>query len=203
PSAASAFSLEFASADSPFVSGTADPVLPAAPELELTVAEPVPSEPAFDVAAPEPELAAPEPSVASEAESVPESVSAAAPAVSLEFASAAVPVSEYAAAPAFSLESASLVDSVLALAPDLAPAPAPAPDTAPERTVSAELVVNGAMTTVCANTSELLFLDVFNHIEIDRSNPNGHLRLMLNGAPANLTDRIKTGDQVEIAWTRD
>lgn len=49
---------------------------------------------------------------------------------------------------------------------------------------------------------QYIFVDVFNHIDFDRTNPQGALILKLNGAKAKYTDVIKDGDDIEIYWDR-
>lgn len=46
--------------------------------------------------------------------------------------------------------------------------------------------------------SDYLFVDVFNHIDIDLTTPKGLIVLKLNGRNASYTDHIKSGDNIEI-----
>jgi len=47
-----------------------------------------------------------------------------------------------------------------------------------------------------------LFVDIFNHIDFDRSAPKGVLVLRLNGAVARYTDVLKENDNIEIYWDK-
>lgn len=46
----------------------------------------------------------------------------------------------------------------------------------------------------------LIFVDIFNYIEFDRQRVRGKLVLNHNGSPANYTDPIQEGDEIEIRW---
>jgi len=46
----------------------------------------------------------------------------------------------------------------------------------------------------------VVFIDIFDYIDFDRSKAYGKLVLLLNGRKANYTDSIKTGDEVRIYW---
>ncbi len=58
--------------------------------------------------------------------------------------------------------------------------------------------VNGE--DIVLSSRAAIFVDVFNHIEIDTSRKGGTLVMKLNGARANYTDPIKEGDRIEIYW---
>ena len=45
-----------------------------------------------------------------------------------------------------------------------------------------------------------MFIDIFNHIDFDLTNPKGVIVLQLNGKEANYTDVIQTGDLIDIYW---
>lgn len=47
---------------------------------------------------------------------------------------------------------------------------------------------------------EHLFVDIFNHIDFDRTVPRGTLVLKINGAAARYTDVLKDNDDIEIYW---
>lgn len=48
--------------------------------------------------------------------------------------------------------------------------------------------------------SKLLFVDIFDYINFDRSKPNGKLLLLHNGNQASFTEELKNGDEVVIKW---
>jgi len=60
------------------------------------------------------------------------------------------------------------------------------------------LTVNGKRVSLPG--SKALLVDVFNYIAVDTTKPKGTLVMKLNGAPAQFTDPIRDGDQVEIYW---
>ncbi|BAF58926.1 hypothetical protein PTH_0745 [Pelotomaculum thermopropionicum SI] len=43
-------------------------------------------------------------------------------------------------------------------------------------------------------------MDIFNHIDFDRTVPRGTLVLKINGAAARYTDVLKDNDDIEIYW---
>lgn len=62
------------------------------------------------------------------------------------------------------------------------------------------LLVNGEQVHVKDRTREMVFVDIFEYIEFDTSKPRGVLYLTLNGTKANYTERLKTGDVIEVMW---
>jgi cell division ATPase FtsA len=60
--------------------------------------------------------------------------------------------------------------------------------------------VNGKETNICKESGHFIFVDVFNHIDFDRTKSKGSLILKLNGRRANYTDPILEGDQIEVFW---
>jgi len=46
----------------------------------------------------------------------------------------------------------------------------------------------------------VIFVDIFNYINFDRSTVKGRLILLLNGRDANYTDLIETGDEIRVYW---
>lgn len=61
------------------------------------------------------------------------------------------------------------------------------------------VMVNGESIEINSN-SDLIFVDIFNYIDFDRSKANGILELKLNGNRANYTDILRNGDIIEIGW---
>jgi cell division protein FtsA len=64
------------------------------------------------------------------------------------------------------------------------------------------VTVNGEMFTIEQNKDKLMFLDIFNHIEIDVLKIKGINSMKLNGKDANYTDLIKNGDMIEFDWEK-
>jgi cell division protein FtsA len=62
------------------------------------------------------------------------------------------------------------------------------------------VTVNGKKLVLPPKATNYLFIDLFNHIDFDLTNPRGVIQLKLNGRDANYTDIIKTGDVIDIYW---
>jgi len=67
---------------------------------------------------------------------------------------------------------------------------------------SFQVSVNGRNITLDGSKSQYIFVDIFNYINFDLSNPKGNIVLRLNGRQAAFTDIIKPGDIIEIRWER-
>jgi cell division protein FtsA len=67
---------------------------------------------------------------------------------------------------------------------------------------SIDITLNGKSIAIAQNKERLMFLDIFNHIEVDVSKIKGINTLKLNGKNANYTDVIKSGDIIEIHWEK-
>lgn len=46
-----------------------------------------------------------------------------------------------------------------------------------------------------------LFIDVFNHMDIDITKVTGDITLKINGKDASYTDKLNNGDIVEVFWS--
>lgn len=62
------------------------------------------------------------------------------------------------------------------------------------------VVVNGERVLLPNVKSELVFVDVFDHIAFDLTKPRGILVLKLNGERAKYTDLLAEGDIIDIYW---
>lgn len=62
------------------------------------------------------------------------------------------------------------------------------------------VIINGEPIVITKNSSEVVFVDVFNHIDFDLTKPRGILNLKLNGERAKYTDLLKHGDIIDIHW---
>lgn len=62
------------------------------------------------------------------------------------------------------------------------------------------VTVNGKKLVLPPKATNYLFIDLFNHIDFDLTNPRGVIQLKINGRDANYTDIIKTGDVIDIYW---
>lgn len=67
---------------------------------------------------------------------------------------------------------------------------------------TANIIVNGKAVSIADNKSQHIFVDVFNYIDFDLSQPHGTIVLKLNGKPAAFTDIIRNGDVIDIYWDK-
>lgn len=63
-----------------------------------------------------------------------------------------------------------------------------------------KLYINGEEKYLSGKNS-FMFLDVFNVIDIDLTVPKGNINLILNGKTAAFTDKLNTGDNIEVFWS--
>jgi len=63
------------------------------------------------------------------------------------------------------------------------------------------ITVNGKK-IVLKQDKPYIFVDVFNFIDFDLTTTKGNIVLKLNGRPANFTDNIQLGDDIEIFWEK-
>ncbi|MDF2891054.1 MAG: cell division protein FtsA [Clostridia bacterium] len=64
------------------------------------------------------------------------------------------------------------------------------------------VTLNGEPLMIEQNKDRIMFLDIFNHIEVDVSKVKGISTMKLNGENANYTDLIKNGDIIEVHWEK-
>ncbi len=62
------------------------------------------------------------------------------------------------------------------------------------------ITVNGKTIQILDLKSEMIFVDIFNYIEFNPNRTNAVLELTINGKRASYTDKIKSGDVINIAW---
>lgn len=65
---------------------------------------------------------------------------------------------------------------------------------------SIEVVCNGESLKIAADKENLIFVDIFNYIDFDRTEVKGKLILKHNGSPANYTEPLQDGDELMIYW---
>jgi len=75
----------------------------------------------------------------------------------------------------------------------------------PEQKKSVERIYNYSFTVnekpvSISTVREMVFVDIFDHIDFDISKAKGILALQLNGSRARFTDHLKTGDVIKISW---
>lgn len=61
------------------------------------------------------------------------------------------------------------------------------------------ITVNGDIIHI-PKRSDIMFVEIFNHIDFDIDKPKGVLNLTLNGDRANYTDLLKDGDEIKLKW---
>lgn len=59
---------------------------------------------------------------------------------------------------------------------------------------------NDDLIEIPQKNGNVIFVDIFDYIDFDRSKVKGKLVLLLNGSNANYTDIIKTGDEIRVYW---
>lgn len=60
--------------------------------------------------------------------------------------------------------------------------------------------VNGERISLPPKETPYMFVNIFDYIDFDLSQPKGTIQLLLNGEKAAVTDLIKKGDEIEIYW---
>ncbi|OPZ92508.1 MAG: Cell division protein FtsA [Firmicutes bacterium ADurb.Bin419] len=65
-----------------------------------------------------------------------------------------------------------------------------------------DIIVNGESKSIHSENSQFIFVDIFNYLDFDLSNPKGNIVLKLNGRKAGFTDVIKPGDIIDIYWDK-
>ncbi|WP_242866806.1 cell division protein FtsA [Abyssisolibacter fermentans] len=64
-------------------------------------------------------------------------------------------------------------------------------------------IINGEEMKLEHNKEYLVFIDIFNYIDIDLSKPKGKLILNVNGVKADYYQRLFNGDNIEAFWETD
>jgi len=64
------------------------------------------------------------------------------------------------------------------------------------------VIYNGSPLKIVKNREQLIFVDIFDSIDFDRSKVNGKLVLTHNGQPANYTNPLNEKDIIVIEWTK-
>ncbi len=70
----------------------------------------------------------------------------------------------------------------------------------PQGAAGIQITVNHQAVLLSKASREVMFVDIFNYIDFDLSNPKGTIVLKLNGKDAGFTDSVKPGDDVEVFW---
>lgn len=74
-----------------------------------------------------------------------------------------------------------------------------APEQAPDKIT---VKVNGKQINIEQTKDKMMFLDIFNYIDVDLTKVKGIDSMKLNGSNANYTDTIKNGDIILLDWER-
>lgn len=64
------------------------------------------------------------------------------------------------------------------------------------------ITVNGEHKSIVSKDSKFIFVDIFNYLDFDLSNPKGNIVLKLNGKSAGFTDVVNTGDVIDVYWDK-
>jgi len=64
------------------------------------------------------------------------------------------------------------------------------------------VIVNEKPVNLPPKNTDYLFVDIFNFIDFDLTTPKGIIILKLNGKDAGYTDKIKSGDRIDIYWKK-
>lgn len=64
------------------------------------------------------------------------------------------------------------------------------------------ITVNGESKSIKSEKSNFIFVDIFNYVDFDLSNPKGNIVLKLNGRSAGFTDIVNPGDVIDIYWDK-
>ncbi|MEF9959676.1 MAG: hypothetical protein RR448_11935 [Niameybacter sp.] len=64
------------------------------------------------------------------------------------------------------------------------------------------LYVNQALIKIPYKEEGYLFVNIFDYIDFDLSQPKGTIQLLLNGEKAAVTDPVQSGDKIEIYWKK-
>lgn len=62
------------------------------------------------------------------------------------------------------------------------------------------ILLNGKPLRMRAAKKQFIFVDLFNHIDIDPGKTKGNVTMLINGNKASYTDVISEGDRIEIRW---
>lgn len=62
------------------------------------------------------------------------------------------------------------------------------------------LMINGEEKSFTYDKKEFIFVDIFNHIDFDLSEPKGRLILKVNGREAKYMEPLKELDNIEVYW---
>ena len=69
-----------------------------------------------------------------------------------------------------------------------------------EASENTRIIVNGKNILISKPQEDVLFIDVFDYIDFDRTRVKGELVLEINGSKANFTDKLYNDDKVSVYW---
>ena len=64
---------------------------------------------------------------------------------------------------------------------------------------SVQIICNGKL----LKKEDIIFADIFDHIDFDRSRPHGSLTMKINGKDAGFTDILKDNDNIQVYWNEN
>ena len=69
-----------------------------------------------------------------------------------------------------------------------------------EYDTTVQVICNGKLIKINSKKENIIFVDIFDHIDFDRSRPQGSLIMKINGNDASFTDVLKDNDHIQVYW---
>lgn len=66
-----------------------------------------------------------------------------------------------------------------------------------------QIICNGKLLKINSKKEDIIFVDIFDHIDFDRSRPHGSLAMKINGKDAGFTDILKDNDNIQVYWNEN
>ena len=66
-----------------------------------------------------------------------------------------------------------------------------------------QIICNGKLLKINSKKEDIIFVDIFDHIDFDRSRPHGSLTMKINGKDAGFTDILKDNDNIQVYWNEN
>jgi len=68
---------------------------------------------------------------------------------------------------------------------------------------SVQIICNGKLLKINSKKEDIIFVDIFDHIDFDRSRTHGSLTMTINGKDAGFTDVLKDNDNIQVYWNEN
>lgn len=66
-----------------------------------------------------------------------------------------------------------------------------------------QIICNGKLLKINSKKEDIIFVDIFDHIDFDRSRPHGSLTMKINGKDVGFTDILKDNDNIQVYWNEN